>query len=51
MLFHGQVSFPFLAAAGSSLSSSGSLDTEGSYDEDRPLSVSLRLHDNIRLFT
>jgi len=33
-----QVSFPFLAAAGSSLSSSGSLDTEGSYDEDRPLS-------------
>ena len=35
-----QVAFPFLSAAGSGLSSSGSLDTEGSFDEDRPLSVS-----------
>ena len=33
------MAFPFLSAAGSSLSTSGSLDTEGSYDEDRPLSV------------
>ena len=46
-----QVSFPFLTAAGSSLSTSGSLDTEGSYDEDRPLSVRLRLCDNLRLYT
>ena len=34
------MAFPFLSAAGSGLSSSGSLDTEGSFDEDRPLSVS-----------